>query len=118
MANFPALKCGAVTQYPTDRSRNFSTGVLLFVDGAEQRFPRYKSELKRWTIRLAVLDEGELQQVEQFFQEQVGRAGTFGFTDPWDSTAYLNCSFELDSCTGTYSDQSRNATEITILENR
>ena len=38
MANFPRLTTGAVTQYPSSRNLTYSTYVLRFVDGREQRF--------------------------------------------------------------------------------
>ena len=99
MASFPALKTGAVAQYPSDRARRFSTQVLRFLDGSEQRFPGFGAPLKRWLIRLELLDEAELAGLEDFFVEQGGQAGTFAFTDPWDGTVYANCSFESDTMT-------------------
>ena len=59
MANFPALKTGAVAQYGSDRSRQFATQVLRFLDGSEQRFPGYGTALLAWVIRLDLLDESE-----------------------------------------------------------
>ena len=96
MANFPALKTGAVAQYPSDRQRSFSTQVFRFLDGSEQRFPGYGAPLRRWTIRLDLLDEAELTNLEEFFESEGGRAGSFSFTDPWDGTVYANCSFDGD----------------------
>ena len=60
MANFPALKTGAVAQYPSDRTRRYSTQVLRFLDGSEQRFAGFGAPLKRWLIRLELLDDTEL----------------------------------------------------------
>ncbi len=118
MATFPTLKTGAVAQYPSDRLRGFSTQVLRFLDGSEQRFPNYGSQLRRWAIRLSLLDESELVNLEQFFESQGGRAGTFSFTDPWDGTVYPNCSFDSDNLTLGYSGVSRGTTSVTVKENR
>ena len=60
MASFPTLKTGVVAQYPSDRARRFSTQVLRFLDGSEQRFAGFGAPLKRWLIRLELLDEAEL----------------------------------------------------------
>jgi phage-related protein len=118
MANFPALKTGAVAQYGSDRSRQFSTQVLRFIDGSEQRFPGYGSSLMRWVIRLELLDEGELEGLEQFLENEGGRAGTFSFTDPWDGTVYANCSFESDDLALQFEDVARGKTQVMVKENR
>ena len=118
MANFPALKTGAVAQYPSDRTRRFSTQVLRFLDGGEQRFAGFGAPLKKWLIRLALLDETELAGLEEFFVEQGGRAGTFTFTDPWDGTVYPNCSFEGDTMTADYRGRSDGAASVVVKENR
>ena len=118
MANFPALKTGAVAQYPSDRQQNFSTTVLRFLDGSEQRFPSYGATLRRWVIRLDLLDESELTALEEFFETQGGRAGTFSFTDPFDGTVYASCSFDSDELELTFGGPQQGKTSVTIRENR
>lgn len=118
MASFPALKTGAVAQYPSDRARRYSTQVLRFLDGSEQRFAGFGAPLKRWLIRLQLLDEVELTGLEEFFAEQSGEAGTFTFTDPWDGTVYVNCSFEGDTMTAVYRGQGDGGASIVVKENR
>jgi phage-related protein len=118
MANFPALKTGAVAQYGSDRSRQFSTQVLRFVDGNEQRFPGYGAPLRRWVIRLELLDESELNTLEVFFENEGGRAGTFSFTDPWDGTVYATCSFDSDEMVLEFQEAARGKTQVIVKENR
>lgn len=118
MATFPSLKTGAVTQYPADRNRAFSTQVFRFLDGSEQRFPGYGAPLRKWSIRLSLLDESELAALEEFFEEMEGRAGTFSFTDPWDETVYPNCSFDSDQLALQYQDFGRGKTSVVVKENR
>jgi Conserved hypothetical protein 2217 (DUF2460) len=118
MASFPALKTGAVAQYPSDRTRRFSTQVLRFLDGSEQRFRGFGAPLKKWLIRLELLDEAELAGLEEFFVEQGGQAGTFTFTDPWDGTEYATCSFEGDAMTADYQGPSDGAASVVVKENR
>src|ERR1039458_8317774 len=118
MANFPALKTGAVAQYGSDRGRQFSTQVLRFVDGSEQRFAAYGAPLRRWTIRLELLDESELYALEQFFENEAGRTGTFSFTDPWDGTVYASCSFGSDDLAMQFQDVARGKTQVVVKENR
>jgi len=118
VANFPTLKTGAVAQYPSDRARQFSTQVLRFLDGSEQRFPGYGAPLRRWLIRLDLLDESELVNLEQFFDGQDGRAGVFSFTDPWDGTVYASCSFDHDDLALEFQGQARGKTAVVVKENR
>lgn len=118
MAIFPTLKTGAVAQYGSDRSRRFSTQVLRFLDGSEQRFPGYGSSLLRWVIRLDLLDESELEDLEQFFEDEGGRAGSFSFTDPWDGTVYANCSFDSDDLQLQFQGLARGKTQLVVKENR
>lgn len=118
MANFPALKTGAVAQYPSDQQHNFSTQVVRFLDGSEQRFPNYGATLHCWAIRLDLLDEGELTNLQQFFLSEGGRAGNFSFADPFDGTVYSNCSFDADQLTLEFNESSQGKTQVTIRENR
>lgn len=97
MASFPALKTGAVAQYGSDRETRFSTRVHEFIDGSEQRFPQFGAPLRRWVIRLDLLDEAELGRLQRFFEEQGGAAGSFEFTDPWTGLLHPDCSFEGDA---------------------
>lgn len=118
MASFPALKTGAVAQYGSDRSRQFATQVLRFLDGSEQRFPGYGTSLLQWVIRLDLLDEAELTNLELFFEDEGGRSGTFSFTDPWDGTVYPSCSFGSDDLALEFDDVARGKTQVVVKENR
>jgi hypothetical protein len=115
---FPVLKTGAVAQYPSARTETFSTRALRFVDGAEQRYRLFASPLHRWHIRLDLLDEAELAAIDEFFVANGGRAGVFSFTDPWDGTAYPNCSFDHDELAAEALGPGRGRTVLTIKENR
>lgn len=116
MTAFPALKTGAVAQYPSERSKRFSTAVYEFVDGGEQRFPLVGGLLRRWVVRLDRLDEIELFRIEQFFIENAG--GRFSFVDPWDGVEYTNCSFESDDLELIFAGHGNGQATIVIQENR
>jgi hypothetical protein len=118
MADFPLLKTGAVVQYPVTRGLQFSTHVLRFLDGAEQRFREYKNALRRWGIRLDLLDEQELARLEDFFVSIQGRMGTFSFIDPWDGVEYPNCSLEKDCVEASARDQANGAVTMIVKQNR
>jgi hypothetical protein len=117
VASFPALKTGAVGQLGSDRGRKFSSAVYRFVDGKEQRFPLFGAPLKKWVIRMELLDEGELEAVEGFFLSQAGRAGSFEFTDPWDGSVHADCSFDSDVVEAVYRGAGDGAVTVVVKEN-
>src|SRR5271166_1175125 len=89
MATFPILKTGAVAQYPLDRGVRFSTQAVRFLDGSRQRFRLIGTGLRRWTLKLALLDEEELGAVIAFVEEQT--SATFAFTDPITGDNVAGC---------------------------
>jgi len=117
MSQFPALKTGAVMQYPGTRVLEFSTGVVRFVDGEEQRYRKHKDETRRWAVRLDLLSDEELRTLEEFFLEQQGRLGVFEFVDPWDGSTNANCSFEADEAELNLRDHMRGSTLLWIRRN-
>lgn len=118
MSDFPLLKTGAVVQYPAERDTSFSTQVVRFIDGPEQRYRDFPTYLRRWVIRLEALDESEMAAMRNFFRTQSGAAGTFQFTDPWDGTSYPNCRLDNDHMIEQFTDVGLSRTTLTIKENR
>jgi hypothetical protein len=118
MATFPRLKSGAVMQYPGTRGVKFATQVVRFVDGGEQRYRNYSAPLKTWEIRLELLDEGELTELEEFFRENQGQAASFSFTDPWSGTECPDCSVDQDTFALVLGGEMRGATSLVVRENR
>lgn len=118
MSTFPTLKTGAILQYPAQRGTQFSTQVLRFVDGSEQRFRDYPSPLHRWVIQLNLLDEVELHELRDFVRTESGAFGSFSFTDPWSGTLYPHCSLDGDEIAEQLQDEQKGKTSLTIRENR
>jgi len=118
MAQFPTLKTGAILQYPAQKATKYSTQVLRFLDGSEQRFRNYASPLRKWTIRLDLLDEAELHALREFFRTAEGAAGSFTFTDPWDGARYPNCSLEPEAMIEEIQDEMKSKTSLTVRVNR
>lgn len=116
MANFPVLKTGVIAQYPLERTTSYSNAVYRFVDGGEQRIPRRGASLRRWKIDLRLLDESELTALNDFFEVQGGRAGTFSFADPWDGTVHTNCRFDSDAAVFRAAGVSRGETALVVRE--
>jgi hypothetical protein len=118
MASFPKLKTNAVMQYPARRHFQFSNQVIRFLDGSEQRYRDYGAALRRWIVRLDMLDEGELAALENFFIASQGKVGSFSFTDPWDGAEYSDCSLEGDEFQFELQAEMRGETELVVRENR
>ena len=118
MADFPALKTGAVMQYPATAKVRFFNHSLRFVDGGEQYYRNYKSPLHEWVIRLDLLDEGEVKALEQFFLDQQGQFENFSFTDPKDDVTYPDCSLMIDDLAISLNGERRGKTMVIIRENR
>ncbi len=117
-ATFPTLKTGAVTQYPATKVTRYSSLVLRFLDGSDQRYRDYSGPLRRWIIRLDMLDDAELSALDQFFSTQQGRFGTFSFVDPWNQSTIPSCTMEQDSLDYELSGEMRGSTSLVVVENR
>lgn len=89
MATFPVLRTGAVAQFPLKRNVRFKTDVVRFLDGSKQRFPLAGAGLRRWVIRLELLDHQELETVIAFVEQQ--ESSPFAFVDPLTGTSAPNC---------------------------
>jgi|SRR5271165_875909 len=118
MNTFPILNTGAVTQYPLQPTTAFSSQVLQFVDGSEQRFPAYAGPLHRWSVQLNLLDEDEINSLTNFFTDLAGPAGSFTFTDPATGTVYPDCSFESVNFSMQIQPGDLGKTAFSIVENR
>jgi phage-related protein len=117
MSEFPKLKTGAVAQYPLQVETACRTRVLRCIDGTEQRFRTGARALRKWEIRLDLLDEAESSRVEQFFRDQHGRDGAFSFVDPTDGQEYPRCSFDHDECRMEFEAENRTSTVLVVKEN-
>jgi hypothetical protein len=89
MATFPTLKTGAVAQYPLDLSVRFHTQAVRFMDGSQQRYRIYGAGLRKWSVKLAQLDEQELGSLIAFAEQQ--RGTPFAFTDPVTGANVASC---------------------------
>jgi hypothetical protein len=118
MAAFPTLKTGAVVQYPATKAVRYASSVIRFIDGSDQRYRDYAAPLEKWEIRLDLLDQSELYTLEQFFNTQEGRFGTFSFTDPWTQVLYSSCSIDQDSLKYELTEEARGNTSVVVVENR
>lgn len=93
MAEFPVLKTGALAQDGLECGWRTRTRVLRYVDGGEQSM-KLRRGRRRWTVRLAQLDEGELARVNELVETVRGECGEFAFTDPRTGVRHERCRLE------------------------
>jgi hypothetical protein len=91
MTTFPVLSSGSVTQYPALVSSGQGAQVIRFLDSSDQRYLVQPRALRRWQIRLDLLNENEIQAFEAFFTAQSGDYSPFTFPDPFSGTMIPNC---------------------------
>jgi hypothetical protein len=102
MNTFPFLSTGAVTQYPLGIATGQSSQVIRFLDGTDQRFRIQGRMLRRWQIRLDLLNESEIGALEAFFNSQLGTYSAFVFPDPCSGAEVPNCIFGADAFSSDY----------------
>ena len=117
MSTFPVLNSGAMLQFPASRTLSFSTTIVRFVDGREQRYPLYTKPVHRWAIQLDALGDDEMQRLISFVEAVGGPVGTFSFTDPWDGVVYPSCSIEGQDTDAQFHDAMKAKTRIIVREN-
>jgi hypothetical protein len=118
MARFPLLKTGAVAQYPLEERIAFRNEVLWFVDGTRQAYRGTGEPLKRWIIRLDLLEPSEARTLQEFYMEHKGGFGFFSFIDPLDQQEYPNCSFDQPECAWDFVSETRTAGALIVRQNR
>jgi hypothetical protein len=114
MATFPVLKTGAVAQYPLDRGVRYSTQSVRFMDGSQQKFRLIGVGLRRWTLKLDLLDEQELGAVIAFVEQQ--GSATFAFTDPVTGDNVATCMFSAQQFDATMNREMDGQTTVVIEE--
>lgn len=117
MFTFPDAISRLVFQYPTKREVTFSTQVIRFLGGSEQRYP-IASALRQWQAQPVLLPDKELRELESFFALVGGSNTSFEFTDLWDGSVYPICYFKDDAFESTSTEQDRTTVVFTILEGR
>jgi len=112
--NFPTLKTGAAAQYPLDYGVRFSTQAVRFMDGSQQRFRLYGTGLRRWTLKLDMLDEQELGEVIAFVEQQ--GSAPFAFTDPATGAVASTCVISGQRLDATMKSEMSGQTTVVIEE--
>ena len=116
MADFPILSTSAVTQYPTGLTSGQGTQVIRFLDGSDQRYLMQGTSLRQWEIRLDLLNEREIQQIESFFLAVQGDYESFNFPDPISGTNVPNCQLAAPGLVTEYLGVDNSSTYLWVIE--
>jgi hypothetical protein len=116
MATFPILSSTAVMQYPAPLARVRAGRIVRFIDGSDQRFIALGKTLRSWQIKLTLLNEQELGQIEAFFKAQDGEYSLFDFPDPFSGAAVPNCRFSAPTLVTGYQATDVGATSFWVIE--
>lgn len=116
--SFPRLKTGALAQYPMDQALTRPVETVRFLDMGRQAYVDSKDSVRRWRLRLSLLDESELAAVIEFFVAMRGSLGRFEFEDPATGEVVPNCRFDDDELELSSSDEFNGQTALTVRESR
>lgn len=116
MASFPVLSSGAVTQYPAALATSQGAQVIRFLDGSDQRYLTQGRTFRQWQIKLDLLNESEIQQIESFFAAQLGDYSSFVFPDPFSGTNVPNCRIAVSGLITDYLGVDVSSTSFWVIE--
>ena len=77
MATFPALSSGSIAQYPLPTNVARTTQVIRFLDGTDQRCIVRARPVRWWVVKLSLLNDSELAQMEEFFADSTRKLRAF-----------------------------------------
>lgn len=113
---FPSLSSGAVAQYPVLTTMGQNAQVIRFLDGSDQRYLQQGRSFRSWQIKLSLLNEAEIAQIETFFVEQQGDYLPFSFPDPFSGTTVANCRLASSALVSQYLGVDSGATSLWVIE--
>ena len=116
MATFPVLTSNAVMQYPAPLARVRAGRIVRFIDGSDQRFIALGKTLRSWQIKLTLLNEHEIGQIEAFFETQDGEYSLFDFPDPFSGATVPNCRFSAPTLATAYQATDVGAASFWVIE--
>lgn len=90
--------------------------MIRFMDGSDQRYLTQKQSLRQWQIRLDLLNEAEIQQVEEFFGSIQGDYTLFVFPDPVSGAPVPNCRLGAPGLSTQYLAVDNTTAEFWVME--
>jgi hypothetical protein len=114
MATFPALRTGAVAQYPLAKTVSYETTSVRFLNGSQQKYRIQGAGLRSWTLQLSLLDEAELGSLIAFVEQQ--GSTPFAYTDPLTGDTAATCILAGQSFAAEMTDEMKAQTTVQIQE--
>ena len=90
--------------------------MIRFIDGSDQRFRIQGKQLRSWQIKLELLSEAEMAQLELFFDTQQGAYSPFTFPDPVSGLAVANCRIGSSELATVYGAPEAGSATIWVVE--
>ena len=115
---FPDNLIPALFQHPCTRRTIYSTQVVTFVGGTEQRYALAGAPLRTWQAGPRLLSDKTVEQLAAFFDLVKGPTNPFRFRDPWEDVTYPVCFFQDDGLEIAAREQDRNAVSFAIVEGK
>jgi hypothetical protein len=103
-------------QYPASVEFGQSVQVMRFLDGSGQRFLSQGRQYRRWQIRLDLLNDSEMNQLEAFFLAQGGEYSLFNFPDPFSGQNVLNCRLGAAGIASAFAGVDNGSTTLWVIE--
>lgn len=94
MANFPALRSGVVGMHPSTHRVSIPTEIVVFANGAEQRWMS-ASRLDHWGLLFTDVGLEDLNTLRAFYDSVKGSFDNT-FTLPIGGVSYTYCGLETD----------------------
>ncbi|MBV8812522.1 MAG: hypothetical protein JO033_27945 [Acidobacteriaceae bacterium] len=116
MPTFPLLSSGAVAQYSLPVLTGQAVQTIRFLDGADQRYLIQGRTFRQWEIRLTLLTDSEIAQLQTFFTEQQGDYTKFDFPDPLSGQMIPNCRLLIPEMTCSYEGVGASSTLLYVTE--
>lgn len=116
MASIPSLQSGSTVQYPLTTTRTYSTKVIQFIDGTEQRFAQTSKGRTRWTVSLRDLTASEVEDWGLFAAQSTVANQEFVFQDPVTGETHTKCRLSADPISIEHLDEQRAQLSLTVIE--
>jgi len=115
-AIFPSLSSGAVAQYPASMTTGQNAQIIRFLDGLDQRYLQQGRTFRSWQIKLNLLNDAEIAQLEAFFVAQKGDYLPFSFPDPFSGAVVANCRLASAGIASQYLGVDSGAISLWVIE--
>jgi len=116
MPNLPSLQTGSTVQYPFVTSLKYSTEIIRFVDGSEQRFSQSGNVHRAWNVEFRDLTPSETEAIAAFVEDSTSTNQEFAFHDPVTGEVHSHCRLAAERVPVQHAGEKRSNLWLTIKE--